>query len=211
MTRAAASHAAVVLAAGASRRLGRPKQLLTRDGETLLHRAARLAVASGALRTVVVLGARREAMQAALAGLDVESVFNPDWELGLSSSLQAAARALEDFDGPMLVMGCDQPALDGAHLSALIAGASWSPGACAATVHGGTLGIPALIPAALWRHSTGLHGDRGFGATLARQVPGAVWRLQAPELEWDLDTPADVAAAIERGWIDADPGAVPGV
>ncbi|ATE73681.1 nucleotidyltransferase family protein [Lysobacter capsici] len=211
MTRAAASHAAVVLAAGASRRLGRPKQLLTRDGETLLHRAARLAAASGALRSVVVLGARREAMQAAVAGLDLECVFNPDWEQGLSSSLRAAARALEDFDGPVLVLGCDQPALDGAHLSALIAGASWSPGACAATVHGGALGIPALIPPALWRQSTGLHGDRGFGAALARQLPGAVWRLQAPELEWDLDTPADVAVAIERGWIDADQAAVPGV
>ncbi|MBW8808674.1 MAG: nucleotidyltransferase family protein [Lysobacter sp.] len=211
MTRAAATHAAVVLAAGASRRLGRPKQLLTRDGETLLRRTARLAVASGALRTVIVLGARREAMQAALAGLDVECVVNPDWEQGLSSSLHAAARALEDFDGPVLVLGCDQPALDGAHLSALIAGASWSPGACAATAHRDALGIPALIPPALWRQITGLHGDRGFGAALARQVPGAVWRLHAPELEWDLDTPADVAVAIERGWIDADTTAIPGV
>lgn len=205
MTRPAPTHAAVVLAAGASRRLGRPKQLLIRDGETLLHRAARLAAASGALRTVVVLGARRDAMQTALAGLDVESVFNPDWEQGLSSSLHAAARALDDFNGSVLVLGCDQPALDGAHLSALIAGASWSPGACAATAHGDALGIPALLPPALWRQSTGLHGDRGFGATLAAQVPGAVWRLQAPELEWDLDTPADLAVAIERGWIDPDP------
>lgn len=210
MTRPAATHAAVVLAAGASRRLGRPKQLLTRDGETLLHRAARLGSASGALRTVVVLGARREAMQAALADLDVENVFNPDWEQGLSSSLRAAARALDDFDGPVLVLGCDQPALDGAHLAALIAGASWSPGACAATAHGDALGIPALLPSALWRRSTGLHGDRGFGATLAQQVPGAVWRLQASELEWDLDTPADVAVAIERGWIDPDTTAIPG-
>jgi molybdenum cofactor cytidylyltransferase len=211
MIRAAASHAAVVLAAGASRRLGRPKQLLTRDGETLLHRAARLATASAALRTVIVLGARREALQAELAGLDVECVFNPDWEQGLSSSLHAAARALEDFDGSVLVLGCDQPALDGAHLIALIAGASWSPGACAATAHGDALGIPALIPPVLWRQSTGLHGDRGFGATLAQQAPGAVWRLQAPELEWDLDTPADVAVAIERGWIDPDQAVVPGV
>lgn len=211
MTRPAPTHAAVVLAAGASRRLGRPKQLLTRDGETLLHRAARLAADSGARRTVVVLGARRDAMQAALAGLDVECVFNPDWEQGLSSSLHAAARALEDFDGSVLVLGCDQPALDGAHLAALIAGASWSPGACAATAHGDALGIPALLASSLWRQSTGLHGDRGFGATLAQQMPGAVWRLQAPELEWDLDTPADVAVAIERGWIDPDAAGMPGV
>lgn len=197
------SHAAVVLAAGASRRLGRPKQLLTRDGETLLHRAARLAAASGAARTVVVLGARRETMQAALLGLPVQIVFNPDWEQGLSSSLRAAAQALGDFAGAVLVLGCDQPALDAAHLTALVAGAAQSSVACAATAHDQALGVPALISPALWRQSTALHGDRGFGAALAQQPPGAVWRLRAAELQWDLDTPADIAAAIERGWIDA--------
>ena len=53
------AHAAVVLAAGGSTRLGRPKQLLTRDGETLVHRAARLAIATGATRVLVVTGAQR--------------------------------------------------------------------------------------------------------------------------------------------------------
>lgn len=199
-------YAAVVLAAGASRRLGRPKQLLTRDGETLLHRTARLALASGAAPVLVVLGARHEAMLSALAGLDVEVSLNPDWDQGLSSSLQAAARALADFDGSILVLGCDQPALEASHLRALVSGATAAASGCAATAHGTALGVPALIAAALWREATGLRGDRGFGAVLAQQAPGAVWRLEAPELEWDLDTQADVEAAVERGWVDSAPG-----
>lgn len=196
------SHAAVVLAAGASRRLGRPKQLLTRDGETLLHRAARLAAASGAATTVVVLGARADRLRASLGGLPVRIALNPDWEQGLSSSLSAAAGALGDFAGAVLVLACDQPALEAAHLSALVSGAARSAAACAATEHGNALGIPALISPTLWRRHAVLRGDRGFGASLAQQAPGAVWRLRAAELQHDLDTPADLAAAIERGWVD---------
>ncbi|WP_206412747.1 NTP transferase domain-containing protein, partial [Lysobacter enzymogenes] len=108
--------AAVLLAAGASRRLGRPKQLLRRDGETLLRRGARLALASAAARTVVVLGARADALRGELDGLAVEIVLNPDWQDGMAASLAAAARALAGFDGAVLVLACDQPALELAHL-----------------------------------------------------------------------------------------------
>ena len=218
---------AVVLAAGASRRLGRPKQLLTREGETLLHRTARLALDSGVARVLVVLGARHETMRAALAGLDVTVSINADWEQGMASSLQTAARSLAEFDGSVLVLGCDQPALEAAHLRALVAGAAEASSGCAATLHRQALGVAAggapagggggpgqagrggvggggaRIAPALWREATDLQGDRGFGAALARQAAGSVWRLQAPELEQDLDTPGDVEAAIARGWLDS--------
>ncbi|SDW11557.1 nucleotidyltransferase family protein [Lysobacter enzymogenes] len=192
--------AAVLLAAGASRRLGRPKQLLRRDGETLLRRGARLALASGAARTLVVLGARADALRGELDGLAVEAVLNPDWQDGMAASLAAAARALAGFDGAVLVLACDQPALELAHLHALRDGAAAA--GCAATEHAGALGVPVLIAPALWRDATDLRGDRGFGAALAQAPDGAVWRLRAPELELDLDTPGDVDAAIARGWLD---------
>lgn len=191
--------AAVLLAAGASRRLGRPKQLLRRDGETLLRRGARLALASGAARVLVVLGARAETLRGELDGLAVETVLNADWQNGMAASLAAAARALDGFDGAVLVLACDQPALELAHLQALRDGAA---AGCAATEHAGALGVPALIAPSLWRDATGLRGDRGFGAALAQAPADAVWRLRAPELELDLDTPGDVDAAIARGWID---------
>ncbi|WP_394539689.1 nucleotidyltransferase family protein [Lysobacter enzymogenes] len=192
--------AAVLLAAGASRRLGRPKQLLRRDGESLLRRGARLALASGAARTVVVLGARAERLGGELDGLAVERAFNPDWQDGMATSLAAGARALAGFDGAVLVLACDQPALELAHLHALRDGAAAA--GCAATEHAGALGVPALISAELWREATALHGDRGFGAALAQAPAAAVWRLRAPELELDLDTADDVEAAIARGWLD---------
>jgi len=196
------THVAVVLAAGASRRLGQPKQGLRRDGETLLHRAARLAISTGAQRVLVVLGAHGGAMTACVADLAVECIDNDAWEEGLASSLRAAVRALADFDGPMLVLGCDQPALQAAHLQALLDGAARAASGCAATAHGDARGIPAVIAAAVWRKAEQLRGDRGFGAALKRLPAETVWRLRAPELEHDLDTPADLVAATARGWID---------
>ncbi|MGO1001053.1 NTP transferase domain-containing protein [Lysobacter sp. CA196] len=196
------AHVAVVLAAGASRRLGQPKQGLRRDGETLLHRAARLATTTAAQRVLVVLGAQSGAMAASIADLAVECIDNELWEEGLASSLRAAARALADFDGPMLVLGCDQPALEAGQLQALLDGAAAAASGCAATAHGDALGIPAVIAAAIWREAGQLSGDRGFGAALKRLPIETVWRLRAPELEHDLDTPADLIAAMTRGWID---------
>ena len=85
---------AVVLAAGGSTRLGRPKQLLTREGETLVHRAARLALASGASRVLVVVGAKADDVARAVSDLTVECVVNAQWRTGLAGSVRIAAEAL---------------------------------------------------------------------------------------------------------------------
>ena len=126
-----AAHAAVVLAAGGSTRLGRPKQLLTRDGETLVHRAARLALESGAARVLVVVGAHADEVRAAVAALPVECLANPAWSSGMASSLRLAAEALASHDGATLLLVCDQPALEVAHLHALREAAQRVPsGSC---------------------------------------------------------------------------------
>ena len=72
--RVTSDHAALVLAAGAARRLGRSKQLLTRDGEPLVRRAARIALQTAPRRCVVVVGADADLVMEALRGLDVEIV-----------------------------------------------------------------------------------------------------------------------------------------
>ncbi|HEY5805473.1 MAG TPA: nucleotidyltransferase family protein [Lysobacter sp.] len=201
MSEATATHAAVVLAAGGSRRLGRPKQLLRRDGETLVHRALRLAAATGPQRLVLVTGADATLISDAGAGLGAESVFNPDWSLGLASSLQRAATALQGFDGSVLVLGCDQPALAIDHLLALLRGAGESTSGCAATAHGDAAGIPALVSMALMQACTQLRGDRGLGAQLTAMA-ASVWRMDAPELRLDIDREDDVAAAAAMGLLD---------
>ena len=186
-------HGAVLLAAGGSTRLGAPKQLLTRGGETLLHRAARLLQATRPARLVVVLGFDAARLLGELDGIDCTIVVNEDWARGLSTSLQAAARELGDVQR-VLVSVCDQPALDARHLDALLRASG-----CAATRHGDRLGVPALLDAATWSRVHELTGDRGFGALLdARECTA----IDAPELGFDLDTPGDVEAARRRGWLD---------
>lgn len=199
MTRA---HAVIVLAAGGSRRLGTPKQLLTRSGETLVHRAVRHGLATQPPRVVVVVGGDRFEVIRALAGLDGERVFNPQWQAGLASSLHCAAQALSGHDGPVLILGCDQPALESAHLLQLLDGAAAASSGCAAAVHGKALGSPAVITAAMLHDAGRLRGDHGFGAALAAMPADSVWRLQAPELQLDIDDVADWHAAVARGLLD---------
>lgn len=199
-----ASHAAIVLAAGGSRRLGRPKQLLRRAGETLLHRAARLASETKPRRLLVVLGAHRDACEPALAGIACDIVINEDWQSGMAGSLRAAAAALAGHSDPTLILACDQPALELAHLRQLLAGAAGASSGCAATSHAGKRGVPAVVASSLLAEAAGLQADHGLGGSLRRLPDDAVWTLRAPELEFDLDTEADVETAIARGWLDAD-------
>lgn len=208
------AHDAVLLAAGGSRRLGRPKQLLTRDGEPLVRRAARLALATAPRRLLVVTGGAGDAVAAALDGLAVERVAHEGWATGLAGSLRAAGAALGTTAAPrVLVLGCDQPALEASHLHALLDGAAASASRCAATRHGGAgVGIPAVVPAD-WFHAVDRAAvgaaDRGFGRRL-RALPAATrWTLDAPALGCDIDTVEDLHAAIARGWLDPVDAAAP--
>jgi molybdenum cofactor cytidylyltransferase len=194
-------HVAIVLAAGGSRRLGRSKQLLTREGETLVHRAVRLAAATLPRRLLMVVGAHADQMREAVADLRVEIMVNPDWREGLASSLRAAVGALDER-ASALILGCDQPALEPIHLQRLLAGAAASSSGCAATLHGTAWGIPAVASAAILRETRGLHGDSGLRGALQKLPSDALYLLQAVELEFDLDTPADVEKAVADGWID---------
>lgn len=198
------NHAALVLAAGGSRRLGRAKQLLSRDGEGLLHRAVRLAAQTRPQRLLVVLGAQAAHLQATIADLSAEVCLNPQWERGLASSLQCGAAVLSAHAGPVLILGCDQPALELEHLQNLLAGAAQVRSQCAATRHGDAPGIPAVVSGELMAQVHHLHGDRGFGALLAHSPQDELAWLDAPALRWDIDVEADVARAVAAGLLDGD-------
>lgn len=201
----AGAHAAVLLAAGGSRRLGRPKQLLQVAGEPLVRRIARLLAATGPLRTCVVTGAEAGAVAAALDGVACERVHNADWTDGLRASVLAAARALDAHAGPVLIAACDQPALAAAHLDALLEAARGAHG-IAAVAHRGVPGIPVVVPGTwlrAWAASTPAGGDRGLGAALRALPPGRVALVEAPALAFDLDTARDLDAAVAAGLVDA--------
>lgn len=195
------AHVAVVLAAGGSARLGTPKQLLRRDGETLLHRTVRVVAATRPLRVIVVLGADHDALAAELADLPHVRVVNDNWKTGLAGSLGAAAPHVPPGHAA-LVVACDQPALGEHHLHALLAGAHAASSRSAATVVGNVLGVPAVVPGA-WFVDLDARGEHGFRDRLRRLPADAVSRLDAPELARDVDTPDDLRDAIALGLLDA--------
>jgi molybdenum cofactor cytidylyltransferase len=180
--------AAVVLAAGASTRLGEPKQLVVIGGETLLERAVRTARAAGCAPVVVVVGASFPEVLAYSKLGDVVPVINDKWQNGMASSIVRGVRTLgivaNDTDGVVL-MTCDQPAVTAEHLRALVAA-----GEVTASAYAGWRGVPAYFPAASFAGLLGLRGDAG-ARELLRHAPTV--ELVGGEL--DVDTAADRAAA----------------
>ncbi|WOB25171.1 MULTISPECIES: nucleotidyltransferase family protein [Xanthomonas] len=198
-------HAALVLAAGAGSRLGRSKQLLMRDGEPLLRRAARIALQTAPRRCVVVLGADADRLADVLHGLDVEVLRHADWSAGMGSSLSALRRHVQD-DATLrrsLILGCDQPALEVPHLRALLDEADRATSRCATSGYAGVRGIPAVVTHTAWA-DVALQGDSGLRALFASLDVQTLGCVSAPALALDVDTPADLAAAQQRGWVDLD-------
>jgi CTP:molybdopterin cytidylyltransferase MocA len=188
--------AAILLAAGASRRLGQPKQLLQLGGETLLERALRLAKEAGASPVVAVLGAHFAQICATISFNDAVPVLNDHWEQGISTSIHAGLRALEDCapqTSGALVMSCDQPRLTVAHLRALIKAfhAHTTP-SIVASFYAGVHGVPAVFPRDVFSQLQALRGDKGARALLAHP-PCPLIALPFMGGEVDIDLPGDLA------------------
>lgn len=187
----AVAHAAIVLAAGASRRLGTAKQLLCVDDETLLHRVTRLVLSTRPAETRVVLGHDVASIAPAVADLPARIVVCADWARGLGASLAAGLAGLPDECAGALVVVCDQTDLDAGHLAALVAAWRTAPGRAAASRYAGVLGVPAVLPRRWFARLCEGSDDRGARALLRAEAP-EVSAIDAPELAADLDTPADV-------------------
>ncbi|HEY4184823.1 MAG TPA: nucleotidyltransferase family protein [Polyangia bacterium] len=183
--------ALVVLAAGGSSRLGRPKQLVPFRGQPLLRGIAETARRSTASRVAVVLGARALEILPCLSDTDVTALLNSQWQVGVATSLRRGLFwAMAHDASALLVVSGDQPYLDTLHLDSLIA-AHRSSGQPAASVYSGVRGVPAIFPRTLFPDLLELRGDRGAGALLrgSREVVEISW----PAGAFDLDEPADLA------------------
>lgn len=162
--------ASVLLAAGRGSRFGpQPKLLADLDGRPLVRHAAEAALAARPRPVVVVLGAHAEAVRAALTGLDLIPVENPDYGAGLATSLHAGLATLPPTCGAALVLLGDMPRITAAHIERLVAAferAGPKP-AAVVPVRGGRRGNPVLLNLSLLADDiAGLTGDRGAGLLL---------------------------------------------
>ncbi|SEM98718.1 molybdenum cofactor cytidylyltransferase [Stigmatella aurantiaca] len=182
----------VVLAAGSSSRLGRPKQLLLHEGQTLVRRTAEAAVAAGLLPVVAVLGAHPEAVAAELAGLPVHPVLNPAWAAGMGLSLRVGLRALPPEVDAALVVLCDQLRVDAAHLAALVDTFTRTHAPIVASGYAGARGVPALFSRALFAELEALAPEEGARRVITRE-PSRVVEVALAGGDEDIDTAADLS------------------
>lgn len=179
---------AVVLAAGASKRLGEPKQLVMLGTETLLERSVRVAREAGCSPVVVVVGAYYPQVLANNILGDVVTVINDKWEEGMSSSIRLGVRTLgfvaKNAEG-VLLMTCDQPAVTVKHLLHLTSRVEVK-----ASRYAGKNGVPAFFPAKYFDKLMELKGDVG-----ARQLLAEARYEELENGELDVDTLEDLERA----------------
>ncbi len=162
---------ALLPAAGQARRMGGSgshKLLSTFEGEPLVRRSARSLLAAGLAPVVAVTGYRRDDIEAALAGLALTVVFNPDYESGMASSLKAglALPALDRCDG-VLIMLADMPAISSDHLRLMMVEFRKASGrAVIRAIHDGKRGNPVILPKAAFSAVQSLQGDVGARAVI---------------------------------------------
>ena len=187
---------AVILAAGASRRYGSPKQLARYRGETLVARSVRLAHEAGAEAVCVVLGYRADAIRRALQEsgairIGTSTVRNPRWRDGMGRSLACGVRALDRSTRGVLVCLTDQPLLRAEDLAALVLAWRASPRSVVASRYAGKLGVPAIFSRSHFRALKSLSGDRGAQELLASSKD--VLSMPMPLAAADIDDPRDLS------------------
>jgi molybdenum cofactor cytidylyltransferase len=184
-----------VLAAGSSRRLGHPKQLLTVGGISLVRHAALAALAASG-ESAVVVGAQATLIEPELSDLNLAILPNTQWETGMASSVRTAAAWAEqrELDGVVLMV-CDQPRLASAHLQRLFDDFRGGE-TIVASFYAGLPGVPALFPRKLFAELKQLQGD-SEARTLLRHAR-TIALVQWPDGAVDIDTPEQIAELAQR-------------
>ncbi len=183
--------AAVILAAGAGRRMGRPKALLRWQEEPLVHRAARVALAADLWPVVVVVGAEARSARNAVADLPVQVVVNPRWPQGMGTSVAAGVAALPPEVVAAIFLLVDQPYVTPALLRALVAEQQRAQALVVAPAVKGKRTNPVLFTAELFPALRQLRGDRGGRALFAQYPPHLLpWPDERLLVDWD--TPDDL-------------------
>lgn len=189
----------IILAAGASTRMGRPKQTLKIKDKTLLEISIEAAVQSIAEHVVVVLGANEKYGRPIVANHPIEILTNSDWEKGIGTSIKAGLRYLLEIqpkaDAALFIV-CDQPLITSAHIDKLVRKFQHSQKQIIASRYTDTLGVPALFRKTLFKDILEIKNDQGAKQIINRNLEDTDFE-SFPQGALDLDTPEDYERFIQ--------------
>lgn len=186
----------IILAAGGSRRLGQPKQLLAVSGEPMIRRIVRSAVDSGAEQVVVVLGSSACDCVSAIKQCGADIVVNPFWESGLAGSIRIGVERAEAAGAEsVLILLADQPCLTSKITQEFLDRAAARPDQVIAARYGDVLGPPILFGSSWFPRLKALEGDEGARKLIREQQDGGIEIVDWPEGAIDIDLPEDLPRA----------------
>ena len=196
------SIAAIILAAGASRRMGQPKQLLPYRGQTLLSHVIQCATASSCNPVTVILGANADKIEPEISRLPIKIVKNTQWNEGISSSIRCGINYVQEqlFNIDAIVfLTCDQPFISAEIIEQLINSyhSTNKNKLIVASNYGKAIGIPVLLTCHFFSELMELKGDRG-AKKIINQYRDLVHHINFPLGEIDLDTLEDYQQLIFR-------------
>lgn len=183
----------IILAAGASSRLGSPKQLLVYSGSTLLQHSIEAAQASNAVSVVVVLGANADLINDELKNSTVNIVVNPEWKEGMASTIRCGLQTLVKLNPQIeaaILMVADQPFVTAELLNNLIDSHIKNGNRIVASKYGGTFGTPVLFNKSFFSELLELTGDMGAKSLVRKYMNEAAF-VSFPKGEIDIDTAED--------------------
>ena len=187
--------AGVILAAGASRRMGQNKMLLALEGETLVRRAATRALAAGLSPVVVVIGHEAARVRAELMDLPLEFAVNPDYTGPTSGSLHQGLNTLgSDVDAVVVMLG-DMVRVTAETLAMLVAAARGTEAPLVVSRYGDVTAPPLLFRRALFGELLAWTGEGCGKAVVQAHKHEAMFVDRPVALLTDVDTPEDFAAA----------------
>lgn len=186
----------VVLAAGASQRLGEPKQLLAYKGSTILDATLSMARRCGFAQLIVTLGGAASSVRSAVDLSGCQVVENPDFRSGCSSSIGAALQAIDPrATGLVLLLG-DQPEVSSSTVKSLVAGARGAPlGVCR---YDNARGHPFWFRSEVFDELASLHGDKAVWKVLESGRYDIVEVPQDGPVPLDVDTWDDYDALLAQ-------------
>lgn len=190
----------VILAAGSSSRLGKPKQNLVFQGSTLLQRSIKAALAADCQQVLVVLGANAPIIEPTIKSEPVQLIHNSDWQAGMSSSINCGLAALLKTTPQLqsvILMLCDQPFADASIINQLIQ-ASANNKHLVACNYNGTIGVPALFDKSHFEELLALQGNEGAKKLLLKYT-NEVHTVPFPLGMIDIDTIGDYERLEIRG------------